>query len=391
MTRTSTVLALAAMALSSTMAGCGEQGMMILGCDSLGASKDAQKVRAFIDTASQLEADALALEGEVEATCAAMAADLGVEVPMPAEDELQVEATCGAVQAEIEAIVDAALPRGASLTLEYEPPVCSVDVDAYADCVAACDADVAADVTVECSEGRLVGQCSGTCTGECRVEGEVACEAECRGTCTGTCDGTCTGTCDGTCSATDEEGNCVGTCDGTCTGTCSASCTGTCEGTCVSDVEASCEGTCAGTCDVELQEPRCEGMADVDADVDCRAACEASADVQAECTEPSVTVSTDATVDPAAQARLATLVRVLHEHYPRFLGLSARVEAVAASGADLVEAFDAAAAAAERLGVRASACFADATALAVRSVSTVEVTLSVTVEVNASVTAAADG
>jgi predicted small lipoprotein YifL len=39
MTRTSTVLALAAMALSSTMAGCGEQGMMILGCDSLGASR----------------------------------------------------------------------------------------------------------------------------------------------------------------------------------------------------------------------------------------------------------------------------------------------------------------------------------------------------------------
>lgn len=391
MTRIHFLAGLAVASSSFALTGCTGTGMPIgLGCDDLGADADAQKVSAFIDTAARFEADAVALEGEVDATCAAMAADLGIEVPAATADQLQVEATCGAVQAEIEAIIDAALPAGASLTLVYDPPVCSIDLDAYASCVAECDADVSADVMVECTEGRLVGQCSGTCSGECRVDGSVACDAECRGTCEGTCSGTCTGTCDGTCSLTDAEGNCVGTCDGTCTGTCSATCSGSCEGTCVADVEGSCEGTCAGSCDVDYEAPRCEGQADVMADVECQAACEASVDVQAECTEPSVMIAADVAIEPAAQERFAALLGTLHRNYPRFLALSARLEAVAGSGADLVVAFDGAAGAAERSGLRAAACLTEASAVALQTVADLEVTVSVTVEVNASVSAAAE-
>jgi len=157
----------------------------------------------------------------------------------------------------------------------------------------------------------------------------------------------------------------------------------------VSDVEATCEGTCAGSCDVDFEAPRCEGQAEVSADVDCQAACDAEVAVDAECTEPSLEVYTTATIDPEAQARLAELVTTLRTHYPRLLSLRARLEGIAATGAELTATFQGAADAATNFGVAATACFANATAAAVRAVGTIEVSLTVTVEVSASVSAEA--
>lgn len=359
-------------------------------CDDLGATAEAQKVEAFLDAGARFEADSLALAAEVEGTCDAIAADLGVTVPSAAEGELQVEASCAAVSQEIRAILDASLPAGASLELIYEPPVCSFALDAMAECVAECDVNVDANVEVECTEGRLVGSCSGTCTGECRVEGAVECDSSCSGTCTGSCTGTCFGACDGECSAFDGEGNCVGTCTGTCEGSCSGTCSGSCEGSCTAGVAGTCEGTCAGSCDVELEAPRCEGMASVEADATCEAACEAEVSARAECTEPEVALYVSAEVDPAAQARLAELVTTLQANYPRLLVAQEKLMLVASSGAEMVTAFEGAADAAGELGFRASACFASTTLDAASALSTVEVSLSVTVEVSASVSAEAN-
>ncbi len=298
-------------------------------CADFGVDADAQKVEAFLATGARFEAAALDLSAEVELTCEAMARDLGLEVPSAAEGELQVEATCGVVADEIRAILDGALPAEASLTVTYEPPVCSVDVDAYASCVARCDATLDVDAEVTCTEGRLVGECAGTCVGECRVDGTTT------------------------------------------------------------EVNGACGGVCAGTCSVELEAPRCEGDVDVRADAQCEAACEASVDVVAECTEPRLEVAWDAGVDAEAAARLEQLAAALEAHYPRLLALEARLEAVADSGAELVTSFEGAADAAGRLGLRAGACLADSTLVAAESVATIDVTLSVTLEVSASASASA--
>ncbi len=381
-------MGLLALGLVSAIAGCGRIDDAV-GCDDFGIDADAQKVEAFLDTGARFATDSVVLHDQVEATCRAIATDLGVTPPAAMPDQLQVEATCLAVRDEIAVIVDAALPAGATLTLDFVPPVCTVDIDAYGACVAECDANVAVDAEVMCEEGRLSGRCSGTCTGRCTVDGTVECAARCSGTCTGSCNGTCAGQCDGTCSAMDAEGNCVGTCEGTCTGSCDAACTGSCEGSCIVDVEGTCTGTCTGSCDVEFEAPRCEGDLDVMADVDCRAACEARIDASAECTEPSVAVYFEGTVDPEGQERLLALIAALERSYPRLLALQAQLGEIATSGALLVDTFDSAQAAARRLGVRATACFVDATAVAVESVATIDVTLSVTVQVSASATATA--
>ncbi|MCB9592533.1 MAG: hypothetical protein H6719_07360 [Sandaracinaceae bacterium] len=374
--------------LGVAIAGCGKVDTAV-GCDDFGVDADAQKVEAFLDTGDRFATDSVTLANQVEATCRAVATDLGITPPMATRDQLQVEATCLAVRDEIELIIDGALPAGATLTLDFVPPVCTVDIDAYGSCVAECDANVSVDAQVMCEPGHLSGRCSGSCTGSCRVEGTVACDATCSGTCSGTCTGTCAGDCDGTCSATDAEGRCVGTCDGTCMGSCNATCMGMCEGSCIADVEGSCMGTCTGSCDVDFEAPRCEGDVDVMADVDCRAACDARVDATAQCTEPSVAVYFDGTIDPAGQERLLALITTLERNYPRLLQLQAQLTQIAESGATLVGTFDSASAAARRLGVRATACFVDATAVAVDSAATVDVTLSVTVEVTASASATA--
>ena len=167
----------AALALSLFATGCLRMPGMRdeLACGALGADADAQKIGAFLDTSARFEADTLALSADVEATCAAMAADLGMEIPSATEDQLQVEATCGALAIEIRAIVDAALPRDASLDVAYDAPQCTVDLEAMASCVAECDASLAASSEVECIDGPE----QRTCTGDSSARADAQCEASC--------------------------------------------------------------------------------------------------------------------------------------------------------------------------------------------------------------------
>lgn len=304
-------------------------GMVSAECGELGASAEAQKVEAFLETSERFEEDALALAADVEGTCAVMAADLGVTVPSAAEGELQVQATCSAVASEIRTIIDEAMPSGATIQMVYQPPVCSFEIDAMASCVAECDASFDAQADIQCSEGRIVGTCEGYCSGECRADGTTY------------------------------------------------------------EVEGYCAGECVGACDVEMQEPRCEGEAYVDADAQCQAACDARLDARAECTEPSLSMSYEVAIDPAAQARFDALIATLQTNYPRFLALQARLENVVASGGEMIVAFEGAADAAGNLGYMATACFADSTILAMQSMATIEVTMTVSVEVSASATAQA--
>ncbi|MCB9595400.1 MAG: hypothetical protein H6719_21955 [Sandaracinaceae bacterium] len=284
--------------LSAMLGGCsglpltyggygGGSGALV--CDDLGADADAQKIEAFLTTATRFERETNALADDVEATCAAMASDLGIAVPRATEGSLQVDATCSAVAAEIDAIVEASLPRDATLEVAYDAPVCTVSLDAMASCVARCDADLSASSEVTCEEN-VVGR-------------------------------------------------------------------------------------------------SCWGDSEARADAQCEAACEAQIDLRAECTEPSVTVVAGVSIDPEAQARLDALVVTLDANYPRFAALEARLNAVAESGAELVDTFEGAASATGRLGLNAMACFAEASASTAQAMSTVQVTVSVTVEVSASVNA----
>jgi hypothetical protein len=167
----------AALALSLFATGCLRMPGLSdgLSCNALGADADAQKIEAFLDTSARFEADTLALSADVEGTCAAMAEDLGMEIPSATEDQLQVEATCGALALEIRSIVDAALPRDASLDVAYDAPECTVDLDAMASCVAECDASLSASSDIECVDSpdqRI-------CTGDSSARADAQCEASC--------------------------------------------------------------------------------------------------------------------------------------------------------------------------------------------------------------------
>lgn len=355
---------------------CTEDGTIPAGCEDLGTDGPAQKASAVIAAVNDLTLQADALATGLEAVCDDLAAELGITPPAPTDDQTTREATCAAVAAEIETILTEA---SATVTIVYEPAVCSVSVDAYAMCAAECDVDVDATAEVTCTGGELSGSCSGMCSGSCTVEGSASCTGECSGTCSGSCSGTCTGECDGTCSVTDEDGNCVGTCDGTCMGSCSATCEGSCSGSCTAEVEGSCEGTCTGSCDVDFVAPRCSGEADVNASVECEAACDAELNAELECTEPRVSVD----IVGDGTGRVADLARALQLHWPRFLSLTAQIEAAVAAGADVVTAVNEL----SDVSVAAGICLGAAANAAVNAAASLEISVSVTVEVSASASA----
>ncbi len=178
----SILLASAALALGAggcaglplTYGGGGGGGGALM-CSELGADADAQRIEAFLRTSARFADETEALAADLEATCASMANDLGVEVPRATEGTLQVDATCIALAAEIDAIVDASLPRDASLEVIAQPPECRVDLEVMASCVARCDAELAASSEVTCTED-VVGR---SCWGDSEARADASCEAAC--------------------------------------------------------------------------------------------------------------------------------------------------------------------------------------------------------------------
>ena len=260
-----------------------------------------------------------------------------------------------------------------SVSINYQPPRCSVDAEATVEAKARCEAEVMPPtVELECKgscqlEAEAKLECDASAELECTFTGVKAeCNAECAGTCevelsaAARCDGTCTGTCSGDCSAySDASGsraNCAGACDGMCMGRCEAKaeagvkCMGTCRGECtVSGPEAMCEGSARASCKAKANASvMCKGKCEGDfeppsASAECEASARAEAKINVQCTPPSVAASyrlkAVASAEVEAQLRfeaaIKTLIRV---RLPALVAVTARAKLVGSAGADLADA-----------------------------------------------------
>ena len=177
--------------------GCPKGGMPGIPSNSDGVNPNAcggyaktevgAKLKGFFKASVQLNEIVLDAEGRMKASCKLMAKILEIDQSGETKD------VCARVSASIEDGLKVGLKAGAKLVVEYEPPVCSVDVNVAASAAAKCEGQASADVAISCE-----GSCSGTCKGEC----------------------------DGTCSANGASGGCDGRCEGTCKGECSGGCEG---------------------------------------------------------------------------------------------------------------------------------------------------------------------
>lgn len=356
---------------------------------SFGTGADARKVDAFLRATLDINTTVNSIHDDLVTACTNIGNDLGIpasEYVASSPTEPRVATVCNRVIREVRAVVTAALPANASLTLAFAPPICRADIDVAAQCAAQCTASASA--TVPQCMGTVVADCAGSCEGSCAGSCNAACTGSCSGTCTGGCSGTCVGRCEGTCRTMDSNGNCNGVCEGTCNGSCSANCTGTCMGTCTAGCMGTCMGQCRGSCSV-ASNVRCEGNFSVMAEAQCQAACEARASATVACSRPELTVVAQSNVDPAAQARLTTLIQSLTANYPLVLQNVARAQQLVIKAPQFATAFQGAASAAGSVGVRAVACMARAATVTAEAVTKVQASAQVTVSFQASFTAGA--
>lgn len=354
-----------------------------------GATAEAQRLEAFIAASVAFSGQVESLDNDLRSTCTSMARDLGIADAelQPMAGQTATQAACDRVAREIATSVTAIRAEaGVQLYVEYQPPVCTVNVQAYSDCVAQCDVTYMPGMsTLQCEGGELRGTCSATCSGRCAVSASGMCAGSCEGTCSGSCTGVCQGQCEGTCMTRDAHGNCNGQCMGTCRGTCSAGCTGTCMGSCVAMASGMCSGECRGSCSVAFMEPRCTGTVTPPmANADCTASCDARVNADARCTEPSARLALTGTVTVNAM-RAERLRTAIQNHYGRLLQLNGRLVAIGRSTTTLVQASTRVPSAVGSLGLLAGTCATQAANAVTQAVSRVQVSAQVSVRVTASV------
>lgn len=304
---------------------------------------------AFAQASGDLVAAVGALDADVTAACRNIAVDLGADATKePDASQKPVEYWCNLAVQQIGAFKGAA-----QITLAYQAPQCSVDVQAAASCNARCDVSGMCDVNAmppQCTGGTLEVSCSGTC--DVQTPGvAIDCEGSCSGKCEGSCEATsgavqCAGKCEGTCmGSTDMQGNCMGQCQGKCSYTApTAGCMGVCRGKCDAKCSATVMGgsvKCSGKCDAKATPIECKGgklevMCNVDAQ--CKANCNASVQAKAECKPPQVKVTVSGNLD----AKLNQLVATLEKNLPM---IAVAVKARGQAFVDLVGATVTAAAA----------------------------------------------
>jgi hypothetical protein len=307
---------------------------------------------AFANSSSDLSATATGAVGDVTTACQNIALDLGAD---PADPKVAGKTGTDALSAwsalavaQINGDFGAQGTLATSVSVDFEPPQCSVSLTATANCQASCSADAKCDIKAnppKCTGGTLSVECSGSCTASGTAA--VACTGDCTGGCTGSCKATggvavdCKGKCDGTCTAgvkggatatgtgIQGDGQCNGQCDGTCTLAADApkiTCTGVCDG--------HCDAACKGTADVKV---KCDGMCDADytpvsctggkleggcmVDASCQGSCNASASAKAECTPPNVAivVTAKATLDAKGQSNLQAAIASLEKNLPAII------------------------------------------------------------------------
>jgi hypothetical protein len=338
------------------------------GCDGIDAkaSKADAAVKAFVDAATALNAQAAITEGKFKDACNGMDVSLGISGAPFAT----AAAACGALNK----YVKDDLAKGITVTVDI-PFTCEADLNLQADCQAQCAVAASCDVRLACDPGKLVVDCNGTCDAQCDVTGpsvdcqgscngscDVVAAAACQGSCSGSCSGGWEGSCDAGCTGTFKGscgGNCQGTCDGTaasgtkcagtCNGTCSAqakgtcttqctsnfkgSCSANCSGSCQADVSVTCGGKCNGTCSYTkptatctggchgkcstegTRAPRCDGALKCTGTANCEASCSASASAHFTCTKPTVvvTVSGDDKLAAAINAKIDLYAMAVNE------------------------------------------------------------------------------
>jgi len=303
----------------------------VVGADMSGVDFGADaKFNAFVQATGDFSGTAAVIVDDLTNACRSIAVDMGEpENSVTAADQGdRLKQWCAAAAAKIKA------EAGGSITIKYQPPVCTFSASAQAKCEGGCTADVSCeaelgDVSARCDPGKLSVSCEGSCTGSCEGSANLAV------TCDGTCSGTCEGTCNGTCSAQGGNGDCKGQCDGTCSGECRGSCKAT------AAAGASCEGKCTGGCTGTATAPKCTAeltppSAKCQGDVDCSASCKASASAKAECKEPSVEITAAGTISASAEASLkANLPKIVLILKGRLDGLAANAKVVGEVGASI--------------------------------------------------------
>jgi hypothetical protein len=259
---------------------------------------------AFMQASADFAGTAGATVNDVAAACRQLAIDLELDdMTIQTNDRLtdpaaRAKTWCNAAQTQLKAKL-----AGAAITINYQPPACTVSVNAQASCEAKCTANAQCqaelgDITLRCDPGQLSGRCDAMCTATCEGSANLAV----------TCDGACSGTCEGMCNAAPSTGACAGTCTGKCRGSCKVAAMG----------GVMCEGDCTGGCSVAVKAPKCKGTlkppsAMCNAEAKCEGSCQASASAKAECKDPSLDISSS--VDPK-------VVAAIKLHLPKLIAVA---------------------------------------------------------------------
>lgn len=298
----------------------------------------AQKVSfaAFMQAAADFTGAASATVTDLTAACQQLAVDLGADEKAVKETNPAKRATawCDLAKGQLDKQI-----KG-KIEFSYQPPSCTVNINAQASCEANCNVDASCmgdlgSATVRCDPGQLSGKCDGQCTAKCEGSANLAV----------TCDGTCEGTCEGMCEGKASGGQCAGNCAGKCRGTCNVK----------SGAMVECEGDCTGGCSVEVRAPKCKGELkepDVSckADASCSGSCQASASARAECKEPALEITSN--LDPKIIASLKLgLPRILSIADARSKLLVKNAKAMLDFGADFTGSADI-----SKLSLKAGAC-----------------------------------
>ncbi|MDF3065208.1 MAG: keratin associated protein [Polyangiaceae bacterium] len=397
-------LALTGLAVATLTTGCGEDNPLskaqdglccsefVVGADLRGVDFELDgEIKGQYSALAQASADLAAVASgaltDVGIACENIARDLGAkkadtDAAAAKTGADRVTALCNLATTQIDATFGASAEVKGTLSVDFQPPVCTASIDAQASCEGGCTVEAECDAMAtppKCTGGKLTVECSGSCEAEGGVD--VSCTGTCMGECSGSCtaeagatvdcDGTCEGTCtvDGTAnsgSGVQADGTCQGKCEGKCTAKAGAKvdCSGTCEGSCSATCEAKAgvKFTCDGKCEGDFEAPKCEGgKAELSckADADCKANCSASASAKAECQPPSLNVAYDVTGNASAdaQVKIEAGLASLRANLPNLIVvLKARGAAFTAGIEGTVNASGKIAGNAGDLSVKATAC-----------------------------------
>lgn len=374
------------------------------------------KYEALAQASADLGAVAAGAITDVSIACENIARDLGaadadIETANAKTGGDKVTALCALATAQIDASFGAKAEVKGTLSVDFQPPVCTASVSAQASCEGSCSGDAKCDAMAtlpKCDGGKLSVECKGSC--EVTAESpKISCTGSCGGKCEGSCKAeagatvACDGTCEGTCTADaaggtgmngiQADGSCKGKCEGKCTAKAGASveCEGTCEGSC----DAACTATpgtakvkCDGECMGEFEAPKCEGgNAEIkcDADVDCKASCKSSASAKAECKPPSLNINyaVTGTASAEAQAKIDVGLASLKANLPNLIVvLKARGTAFATGIKGTVDAGISVGANTGDLSVKAAACLVPITAAVATAAADFKVALDASVKVS---------